>query len=89
LNNIIIKLFMLHRMKDAGETLRSTEGVSHEMPTVVKLSGKRTVFGRFSGKLRSSTEGAILIFKKNLSGQDTGKCIGGKLLIHDPVFYLN
>jgi hypothetical protein len=48
-------------MIDAGETLAGTEGVSHKMPIMVKLSGKRTVSGQFSGKLLCSTEGAILV----------------------------
>jgi hypothetical protein len=63
-------------MKDTGETLFGhRRGKPPIAALVVKLSGKRTVFGLFSGKLCNSTEGAILI-RKNLSGKYTEKCIG-------------
>jgi hypothetical protein len=38
----------------------------------VKFSGKRTVFGQNSGKLLKSTEGAILLIRRNSQVQDRG-----------------
>jgi hypothetical protein len=52
----------------------------------VKLSGRRTVSGLFSGKLCDSTEGAILM-QKNLSGKYTEKCIGIRWACAFSVFY--
>ncbi|MCT4617816.1 MAG: hypothetical protein N4A62_00245 [Marinisporobacter sp.] len=38
----------------------------------MKFSGKRTVFGQNSGKLLKSTEGAILLIRRNSQVQDRG-----------------
>jgi hypothetical protein len=53
---------------------------------MVKLSGKRTVSGQFPGKPRCGTDGAILGYKKKLSGQKTGKCNDSSRAMHNPVF---
>lgn len=53
---------------------------------MVKLSGKRTVSGQFPGKPHCGTEGAILGYKKKLSGQKTGKCNDSSRAMHNPVF---
>jgi hypothetical protein len=53
---------------------------------MVKLSGKRTVSGQFPGKPDCGTDGAILGYKKKLSGQKTGKGIDSARAMHNPVF---